>query len=194
MKLLITGFKPFNNDVINPAQELLDYYHSKKNIQTLLLNVEYNNDAKKVIDAINEIKPDVVLSLGLAGGRKKIMIEYYALNMHSATIPDNANKLLNHQVINTNSPIAYQTNIEVSELVKYIDDELFGISYHAGTFVCNDIYYQTLDYIYQNHLNIKSGFIHLPYLNEQVVDKPNIPSMSLDRMKKIIDKVIDFLC
>lgn len=194
MKLLITGFKPFNHDLINPAKELLDYYYNKEDIETLLLDVEYNFDAKKIIDKVIDYQPDVILSLGLAGGRKKVMIEYYALNMHSATIPDNANTLLNHQSINSKSPIAYQTNIDVLELVNSVNDELFGISYHAGTFVCNDIYYQTLDYIYLNNLNIKCGFIHLPYLNEQVVDKPHLPSLSIEKMKEIIDKVIEYLC
>ena len=53
MKVLLTGFQPFNNETVNPAIELLKYYNNKEDILTLPLNVEYNFDAIKVI---NEIK------------------------------------------------------------------------------------------------------------------------------------------
>lgn len=194
MKVLLTGFQPFNNETVNPAIELLKYYNNKEDIITLPLNVEYNFDAIKVINEIKNYNPDVIILLGQAGGRKKVMVESVALNVHHATIPDNAQNKLTHEIIFEDGPIAYQTNVDLFSLLKKVNDENFDISYHAGTFVCNDLYYQTLHYINTNNLLTKCIFIHLPYLDSQVVTKPNMPSMTLEKMKSIIDKVIDALC
>lgn len=193
MKILITGFKPFNKEIVNPSLMLLPYYN-KENITTLPLNVEYDQDALKVIDTIKDNEYDYVLLLGQAGGRKKVTVEGVALNVQNATIPDNSNNLVKHHMIIDDAPVAYQTKIDLVSLVNKVNSEFFDISYHAGTFVCNDLYYQVMHYISVNNLKAKCAFIHLPYLDNQVVDKPNMPSMKLEEMKEIIDKVIESLC
>lgn len=193
MKILITGFNPFNKETINPSLMLLPYYN-KNNIITLPLNVEYNLDATKVIDVIKKEEPDLVLLLGQAGGRKKVTIESVALNIQNATICDNGDNLRKHEVIIKDAPIAYQTSIDLVDLINKVNDELFDISYHAGTFVCNDLYYQVLHYLNISSVQTKCAFIHLPYLDTQVIDKPNMPSMKLEKMKEILDKVINALC
>ena len=97
MKILLTGFKPFNNESINPALELIKTIENNyldHEIYKLELDVCYNSDSIKLIDNIKKINPDVVLSIGQAGGRKKVMLEYFALNMQSASISDNKNVLI----------------------------------------------------------------------------------------------------
>jgi pyroglutamyl-peptidase len=39
--------------------------------------------------------------------------------------------------------------------------------------------------------NIKTGFIHVPFLPEQVIDKPTFPSMPLETMVKAIITAIE---
>lgn len=192
MKILITGFKPFNKDKINPTSMIIKEFNDS-NIKTLELDVVYNLDAKKIIETIKEYNPDLVLMMGLAGGRKKVMIEYFSLNMQSASIPDNSDLINNHNIIDKNAPLAYATNIDVVKLKEDVNDDNFDISYHAGTFVCNDVYFQVLDFIYKNNLNIKCGFIHVPYIKEQVSEKPNIPYLDYSVENKIILKIIDML-
>ena len=192
MKILITGFKPFNKDKINPTSMIIKEFNDL-NIKTLELDVVYNLDAKKIIDAIKEYNPNLVLMMGLAGGRKKVMIEYFALNMQSAIISDNSDLIKNHNIIDKNAPLAYATNIDVVKLKEDVNDDNFDISYHAGTFVCNDVYFQVLDFIYKNNLNIKCGFIHVPYIKEQVLEKPIIPYLDYSVENKIILKIIDML-
>ena len=73
----------------------------------------------------------------------------------------------------------------------YLDDKL-KVSYNCGTFICNEIYYSALDYIYTNKSNTKCAFIHLPYIYEQTINKKlNTPFMELSEMKKIIYKLIE---
>ena len=191
MKILLTGFKPFNKASINPTEkllELLDDSYNGNEIHKLLLNVEYGCDAQKIREKIDEIKPDLVLMMGLAGGRKVVNLEDIAVNVRHATITDNKGELCLNKKIREGAPIAYETNLDINKIVSDLKDYHFSMSYHAGTYICNDIYYSTLDYIYINKLNIKCGFVHFPFIDGQVKDKPTLP---LEEMKEILLKLID---
>ncbi|EGD50083.1 peptidase C15 pyroglutamyl peptidase I [Thermoanaerobacter ethanolicus JW 200] len=56
--------------------------------------------------------------------------------------------------------------------------------------MCNHLMYGILNYVHNNRLNIKAGFIHIPYLPVQVLNKPYTPSMSLGDMVKAIETAI----
>ena len=188
-KVLISGFLPFNNEELNSSLEVLNKLegNSLYHLEKIILNVEYYLDGEKLISKIKEVEPDLIILLGQAGGRRKISFEFNALNIMDASIEDNHHLQLNHQIIKNNGPLAYQTNIDIS-LIKDIEE--VNISYHAGTFICNEIYYRTLDYIYQNHQPIKCGFIHLPYLKSQVEGK-NIPFLELENITSKINQIIN---
>lgn len=195
MKILITGFKPFNNEPINPSLEvinIIDKNYNNHEIHTLTLDVAYDLDFLKIKDEIDKINPDLVLLLGQAGGRKNITLEYFALGIKHANIPDNNQKMVNFELINHQN-LAYKTNLDILKILNNMDKSIFNISFHAGTFICNEIYYKTLKYINDNKLNTLCGFIHLPYLPTQVTDKPNVFSMNLDIMLSSIYKIIDLV-
>ena len=193
MKILLTGFKPFNKDKVNPSLEVVksfDDNYNNNQVYKLELDVEYTNDGNKVINKIKEVNPDLVLMIGLAGGRKNVTLEYMGVNVDSATIPDNKGEEIIFNEIVKDGPLSYKTNIDTVSLYNKLKDRRFAISYHAGTYVCNDIYYRTLDYIYRNNLSIKCGFVHLPFLVEQV-SNDKYPSMELEEMKGLIESIID---
>ena len=52
----------------------------------------------------------------------------------------------------------------------------------AGTYVCNHIMYQVLYMIDHEFPGKRAGFVHVPYLPAQVLDKPNEPSLGLDEL------------
>ena len=191
MKILLTGFKPFNKASINPTEEIIsslkDTYKDHK-IYKLLLDVEYQNDYLKIEDKIREVNPDLVIMMGLAGGRKVVNLEAVALNIRHATISDNKGTMYLNTKIDEKLPLAYETNLDYKNIYEKMKSEKFMISYHAGTYICNDIYYNTLNYIYTNKLNIKCGFVHFPFLEGE---KTNLPTMKLDEMKDILFKLID---
>ncbi len=62
-----------------------------------------------------------------------------------------------------------------------------NISNTAGTYVCNHVMYGILYKIHKERLNIKAGFIHVPFIPEQVVNKPEKPSMSLENIVKAVE-------
>lgn len=58
------------------------------------------------------------------------------------------------------------------------------LSNTAGTFVCNHVLYQ-LGYLADTQFtDLLFGFIHVPFIPEQVTTKPETPSMSIDTMTK----------
>jgi len=66
-----------------------------------------------------------------------------------------------------------------------------SISNTAGTFVCNHVFYGVRYLIEKKYKGKKSGFIHIPYLPEQVIGKADTPSMSLDNILKGITIAIE---
>ena len=136
MKILITGFKPFNNEKINPSALLLSELDANFNnyeIETLLLDVLYQKDSECLLAKIKEINPDYVLMLGQAGGRNCISLEYCAINIRNASIPDNHGNLITHEKIKDNGPLAYNTNIDIENLI-HIDNNI-KISYKCSTII-----------------------------------------------------------
>jgi len=65
------------------------------------------------------------------------------------------------------------------------------VSNTAGTFVCNHIMYQVLYYASKNHPSLKAGFIHVPFLPEQVKGKNQYPSMKLEEMVQALTLCVE---
>lgn len=194
MKILISGFKAFNNENINPSLIIANKLKEKYlNIEVVELNVEYDNDSIKLLNKINEIKPDIIMLLGQAGGRSKVCLEQFALNMQSATISDNKGKLISHKLINQSGDNAYKSTINLNKIINDLKDDKLVISYHAGTFICNEIYYNTLHYLNANNLNTPCVFIHIPFIKEQIINKNNVNYLELDESYLIIYNVLEHI-
>ncbi len=184
MKILITGFQPFGGATINPAYEaikLLPDTIEGAEIIKLEVPVVFEEDAKVLEEAMIKHRPNVTICVGQAGGRSSICVEKVAINLMEARIPDNAGKQPFDQPVCTDGENAYFTNLPVKAMVKNIQEKGIPakISYTAGTYVCNDIMYRLLYLIEKKYPKMKGGFIHVPYLSEQVVTLPDLtPSMS----------------
>lgn len=193
--ILITGFDPFDKADINPAYEAVkrldDEINGAKIIKAEVPTVSYKA-IDKTIDLINEHKPDFVINVGQAGGRFTISPEKVAINLNDFRIKDNAgNQPFDCKIIEDGEN-AYFTSLPVKAIVNKIKEDNIpaSLSYSAGTFVCNQLMYGVLHHIASNELNIKAGFIHIPYMTEQTIDKGNVPSMSLDQLVRGLRQAI----
>ena len=63
-----------------------------------------------------------------------------------------------------------------------VPDGPASVSNTAGTFVCNHVIYGVCHMIASKYPGKRSGFIHIPYLPQQVIDKPQMPSMSIENL------------
>ena len=101
--------------------------------------------------------------------------------MDDARIADNKGQQPLDTVIQADGAPAYFTTLPVKAMVEAVKAAGLpaSLSNTAGTFVCNHIMYQNLYYLAKHHPNTQGGFIHVPYVTEQVVDKPGQASMAL---------------
>lgn len=196
MKILVTAFDPFGGEKINPALEavkLLEDEIAGAEIVKLEIPTVFHKSAEVMRDKALEIKPDMLLCIGQAGGRFAITPERVAINQDDARIPDNeGNQPIDVEIQNDGAP-AYFATLPIKAMVEKIKAAGVpaAVSNTAGTFVCNHIMYNAL-YLAEKELNgIQAGFIHVPYIPEQVVNKPEQPAMSLVDMAKGLTAAIE---
>ena len=195
MKILITGFDPFGGENINPALEavkklpntILDSEVIKIEIPTV-----FEKSLQKIEENIIKHNPDVVISVGQAGGRFGVTPERVAINIDDARIKDNEGNQPIDIKIFEDGENAYFSNLPIKAMVKEMTDNGIpaSVSNTAGTFVCNHVMYGILYLIDKKYPNMKGGFIHVPYIPSQVVTKPNNPSMSIDDIAKGLELCI----
>lgn len=198
MKVLITGFDPFGGESINPAWEAVKAMKDNiDGIEVIKLQIPtvFKKSAEKLFAGIEEHKPDAVICIGQAGGRYDMSVERVAINMDDGRIPDNEG----YQPIDTpvykDGENAYFATLPIKGIVEEIKLAKIpaSVSNTAGTYVCNHIMYSLLYYISKNNLNIKGGFIHVPYITEQVVDKKNMPYMEVTTITKALECAVQAL-
>ena len=200
MKILITGFDPFDKDTINPSWEIVkslppvieDVQIIKSEIPTVFIESRL-----KLIELMDRHSPDVVIAVGQAGGRDVISVERVAINIDDARIADNRGNRPIDDAIFADGDNAYFSNLPVKAIVRDLQSRKIpaNLSNSAGTFVCNHIMYSLLYHIHKNNLSVRGGFVHVPYLPEQVAGK-DLPSMSSELIRKAlisaIGTVIDY--
>ena len=187
-KLLITGFDPFNGNLENPSWQAVSALPDtvgEYRLQKMQLPTVYGEAAKRVIAAAGEWAPDVILCLGLAGGRAAVTPERVGINIRSASIADNAGHQYTDTAIIPDGPAAYFSTLPVTAMAKAIRDVGLpgAVSNSAGTYVCNDVLYTVLHHF--SGTDTRVGFIHVPYLPKQ-----GEPNMALADMVRALQAAI----
>lgn len=185
MKILVTGFDPFGEDSINPALEAVQALPEQivgADIIKLEIPTAAYDSLDKIEKAIEQYDPEMILSVGLAGGASELRIERIGININDFRIKDNAGNQYIDEPIFEDGENAYFSNLPIKTMVSAIRNGNIPavISNSAGTYVCNHVLYGVRYLIEHKYPGKKSGFIHVPYLPCQTVNKPNTPSMSLD--------------
>lgn len=180
MKILISGFEKFGPHSINTSEVMLKLLESEPHIKTVLLPVTFQDAFEKLNEEIQNHRPEVVIALGLAASRDKISLEKVAINLIDCEIPDNAGVFHRDTPIIQNAPNAYFSTLPLTEMLAASGTFPTEISYSAGAYVCNYLMYQLLHSLEGS--GIKSGFIHLPNLN----DNQNQILSSLQSMIKVL--------
>jgi pyroglutamyl-peptidase len=201
MKILISGFEPFGKMNINPTEELLKeaekFAIEEAEITTILLPVNYDECAEKLIAKLDEIQPDLVISCGLAAGRTAITPERIGINVKDTgsgdPYPDNRGKVPVDELIDGTGPDGLFTTLPIRQIEKNLKAEHIpaAISNSAGTFICNNTLYAVLNHIRKNNLPIKAGFIHFPASTEMSAHNPSLASLPQELMAKGLKVVVE---
>ena len=196
MKILVTGFDPFGGESVNPAIEAVKRLPDVIGGATIIRQ-EIPTSCVSSLQLIEALliqhDPDVVLSVGQAGGRAAITVERVGINIDDFSIKDNDGNHICDEPIFADGPDAYFLNLPVKKMVERIQDRRIpaAVSNTAGTFVCNHVAYGTRYLIETKYPGKRSGFIHIPYLPEQTVNKPGIPSMGLEMIVEGLTAAIE---
>ncbi|MFS9259302.1 pyroglutamyl-peptidase I [Streptococcus infantis] len=196
MKILVTGFDPFGGEKVNPALEAVKSLPSEihgAEIHWVEIPTVFYKAAEVLETAIVRFQPDAVLCIGQAGGRASLTPERVAINQDDARIPDNQGNQPIDTPIRLDGQAAYFSTLPIKAMVQAIKEEGLPatVSNTAGTFVCNHLMYQALYLANKKFPHMRAGFMHIPYMTEQVINKPNTASMNLTDIVRGIEAAID---
>lgn len=200
---LVTGFEPYGGRGRNPAGEVAARLDGSEvagvRVVGRNLPVKFAALDEAVAATLAEVDPAAVISLGLCPGEAVIRLERVAINVADFEIPDNEGLVLIDRPLDAAGAAARFATLPLRRV-----QETFlaagipaRLSNSAGTYLCNKALYRFLDAIERRGKAVPCGFIHLPYVPEQVAGmiaelqaarsiernrRPDIPSMSLDLM------------
>ena len=185
--VLATGFTPFGGERTNPSWEIVKALPDSiagYRVEKLRVPAEFGKAIDATTKVIDRLKPAVVLCFGQAGGRSRMSVERVAINLDDARIADNAGHQMIDQAIHEGGPAAYFCTVPIKAMVAAmvkagVPSE---VSNSAGTFVCNHLIYGVLRHLAAMQNATRAGFIPVPYLESQVLDKPDIAAMALATM------------
>ena len=173
---LVTGFEPYGGRHHNPSARLAEALHSERigayRVAGRVLPVALEGLEARVEALLDEVRPSLVLALGLAPGEAMIRLERVALNLADFGIADNAGARPLDRPLVAGSAVARAARLPL----RAMEDALLAqgipvrLSSSAGTYLCNAVLYLLLAALERRGQPVPCGFIHLPYLPEQVAE------------------------
>ncbi len=192
MKILITAFEPFGGEKENSSEKVIKVLRNFQDVEKLVLPVVFDECYEKVFEKMNNTHYDYIIMTGASCGRTTISAERVAINIKDSRIPDNSGKTFENEKIFEDGADGYFSRLNTEEIKKAFKAEKIPIliSNSAGTYVCNNLFYGVLYKIRKENLRTRAGFFHIPCLTEQVINKPNIPSVSPETAVRGIETVL----
>lgn len=181
MKVLVTGFEPFDGAPTNPswdaAKHLASLWTGPADLVTACLPVVFAAAEAQLRDLLADHRPDLVIALGLASGRAAITPEKIAINLMDARIPDNSGQRPRDLPSVPGAPDAYFSTLPVKAIVAALHEAGIpaALSFSAGTFVCNHVFF-ALMHALRDHPGTRAGFIHVPAAPAEALDG-RLPTM-----------------
>ena len=127
-RLLITGFDPFGGATVNPSwmavERLLDQI-GECALCKLQIPTIFGKAADLVLETATDFRPDVIICVGLAGGRESVTPERIAVNIHDARIPDNAGNQPREKPVIPGGPDGIFSTVPVRDMADAIEKEIF---------------------------------------------------------------------
>jgi pyroglutamyl-peptidase len=173
---LVTGFMPYAGRGRNPSSEITKALDGKiihgTPVVGRLLPVSLADIVTLASKLLQELNPRVVVSLGLWPGEPVVRIERVGLNIADFEIPDNLGRMATDEPILGNAFAAKFSTLPVRKIETALLEAGIParISNTAGTYLCNACLYSFLSAAETMRESLACGFIHIPYLPNQVAE------------------------
>lgn len=195
--ILLTGFAPFDGEQQNPSWDAVKQLQGFEPdeatvVQTLELPCVFHQSLKALRQALQEWNPVLVIAVGQAGGRSAISLEKVAINYQDARIADNAGQQPTGEAVMAGEATAYFATLPLKAILQTLRNQGIPaeISYTAGTFVCNHVFYGLMQAL-EHRPKVKAGFIHIPYAPQQAARHPGTASMAISMVVSALQLVIE---
>ena len=164
MRILVTGFEPFGGNAVNPSMEVVNALPASADVLKRILPVVYADAGQIIRDLIRIEQPDAVLSLGLSGRSSAILLERLAVNLNDDACGDNAGDCADGRLIDPQGPAAYFSTLPLRAMHAALREKGIPVAWsnHAGTYVCNHVFYTARRAMQQLGRDGPCGFVHLP--------------------------------
>ncbi|HMN93821.1 MAG TPA: pyroglutamyl-peptidase I [Hydrogenophaga sp.] len=179
--VLLTGFDPFGGATENPSALAVRALHRERiegrRVAAVELPTEFGR-ARRVLDIwLDQLRPELVVCVGQAGGRPGISIERVAINVDDAPMPDNAGIRPVDEPVVPGGPVAYFSSLPIKAIRQALLAEGLPaeVSQTAGTFVCNHVFYGLMHRLatHPGLQHARGGFVHVPWMRGQ--GQPSLP-------------------
>jgi pyroglutamyl-peptidase len=173
---LITGFEPYGGRALNPSAKLARALDGEAigglAIVGRTLPVAFAGLGARLEALLDEVRPDIVVALGLWPGEPALRLERFGLNLADFEIADNAGDRLIDAAVAPGGVTALAATLPLRAIEAALLEAGIPVrlSATAGTYLCNATLYTLLAALERRSLRIPCGFIHLPYLPEQVAE------------------------
>jgi pyroglutamyl-peptidase len=197
MKALVTGFEPFGGDKVNPSWLAVSRMKKRLGgvvVHTAELPTSFATSGPALREAIERVRPDIVLCVGQAGGRSELCLERVAINVQDARIRDNDGRQPIDKPVVPGGPVAHLATLPIKACVAAMRKAGLpaSVSNTAGTFVCNHIFYSLMDLAAAQLAPMRGGFLHIPYAPEQAAQQPgSAPSMTIEDVVRGIEITVE---
>lgn len=179
--ILVTGFEAFGGATVNPTEAIVAALDGRvvagRRVAGVVLPCVFRRSLVGLQRHLQRERPDLVICLGLAGGRTDITPERVALNIDDARIADNAGGQPVDRPIVRGGPAAYWSTLPIKAMVAALKARGVpaSVSQTAGTFVCNHVFYGLMHAL-RRRPRVRGGFVHVPYVPEQApAGAPSLP-------------------
>lgn len=175
MKTLLTGFDRFGNVETNPSQLVVEHLAARMNdfssieLITEVLPTEFGAAGHRITQLVRQNRPQRIICLGLNAGIKAIHLERVALNLDDTDQEDNFGVAHKGKLIVPAGPLAYWSTLPIEGMCARLTGRGIPavISNHAGTYVCNHVFYLARHEAEISGTGTECGFIHLPLIAGQ---------------------------
>lgn len=183
--VLLTGFDPFGGASVNPSWQAVRALHGeeigRRRVLAVQLPTEFGASLRALDIWLDQLRPELVVCVGQAGGRRAMSLERVAINVDDAPIPDNAGAQPVDRAVVPGAPVAYFSTLPIKVLLARLQEESLAaeVSQTAGTFVCNHLFFGLMHRLatHPGLRGTRGGFVHVPWLPQQ-----GEPAMALDDM------------
>ncbi len=198
MKVLVTGFEPFGGDRVNSSLEVIRNLPRRAGGARLAvadLPVVYGAASRMLRRIVALERPDCVISLGLAGGRRALSFETRAVNLDDARIGDNdGNRPIGRPAV-PGAPAALPPTLPLDAMLARLRARGIPVetSPSAGTFLCNHVFFHLVEHAWRDEPSLLAGFVHLPYIEPHLAAHPGSPHLPLEVLVRGLVEAIGVL-